>query len=394
VGSIATPTGPIAIVSGKFGLIADKAGSGIKVGDLLEGIDGYPDLGILSSIAPQLSGANFGPGSLSPINSLWNALNPLLALPVHMAVGDFDRVDSLSDVVVLDAGLPSLQFYTSQNIGNVAANVTIPLPASRPTFAVVADFNQDGWDDVAVCDESSAVTVHYLVAGARIGNFRISMGAISPTSMDVADFNNDGFPDIVVAGNSRGAGFAQVLLNSVLPRGLVSMAAQPTWGTSARFVEAFDADGNGWTDFAVANYGSHTVTVFLTQPVRVLPVNRDTRPIVCLEGPRATGIDIEPKFKYELQCGFYPTGIAVGDFDRNGKMDMAISLYSATPIIDPQVESCIEVIFDVACGTQPDQILHQITKHENQECNPCDGPCEDNAPPVATIETEGDSKNP
>ena len=400
-GPIGVPLGPVTLVSGRFGLIADKARGTIKKGDQIVGVDGYPDLGVLSGVSPQLSGVNFGAAPLEalktlPIKNLWGAPNPLPASPVHMAVGDFDRADSLSDVVVLDVGIPALgtapalRFYTSANFVAGVAPWAIPLPAFQPTFVVVADFNQDGWDDVAVCNISNTVTIYYLVNGGPIGIFSVSLGAISPTAMDVADFNNDGFPDIVAVGNINGSGFAVVLQNNVsLAQKFVALSAQPTWGLSTNFVEAFDADGNGWVDFATANYASNTITVFLNQPHGIVPVVRNTRDIVCL-GPTAVSITIVPKFKYELQCGYYPTCIASGDFDRNGKMDMAITLYSATEEIHPQNQSCIEVIFDVACGAQPDQQLHRVDpQSEPQECEGCS----ENTPPSTDIQTGSDSKN-
>ena len=390
-GPISVPQGPTALASGVFTL------------------EGYPDVGVLSTLPARGSFVNFVAPPAFPALQALAGVPLLLPTPEvkHMAVGDFDRADGLSDVVIADSGvfggaLPALTFYNS-----AAPGFAIVLAAGTiPTFVVVADFDQNGWDDVAVSDgANNRVAVYYHLGGPGLFSppVVLPLGAISPTSMDVADFNNDGFPDIVVVGNAgvAKAGFAQVFLNNVVPvSGFTALSVQPqsTWGTDARFVEAFEADGNGWIDFAVANFGSHTVTVFLTQPVgRVLldPGGRVTRDIVCLE-PWKLGIEVEAKFKYELQCGYYPTGIAAGDFDRNGKMDMAISLYSATLEIDPQVASCIEVIFDVACGFQPNQLPHRISpEFEPQVCEPCiDGPCAENSPPTTGIETDGDSKNP
>ena len=370
-GPIPVPLGPTALASGVFAPIG-----------------GYPDVGVLSTIPPRASLLVFtAAGFTPPIVTLNAAPTPLPSPVVHMAAGDFDRADGLSDVVIADT-TPALRFYSSVGaVPPIFLNVL-------STFVVVADFDQNGWDDVAVSGADNTVTVYY---SAALGfTFVQSLGAITPTSMDVADFNNDGFPDIVVVGNA-GTGFAQILLNNPAPPnpGFTPLPAQPTWGTGARFVEALDADGNGWADFAVANYASHTITLFLTQPGRAAPVNRNTRDRVCLE-PKAVDITVMPKFKYELQCGYYPTGIAAGDFDRNGKMDMAITLYSATLEIDPQVPSCIEVIFDVACGVQPNQALHQISPQwEPQECEPCiEGPCAENSPPRAEIQTESGTKNP
>lgn len=374
-GALATPLGPIALASGVF-----------------NGVDGYPDVAVLSTIPATLSGWQFSGGAPAVFPPAFYGVPALLPAPVvHLATGDFDRADGLSDVVVADKGvfggaLPALRFYVS-----AGAVAPIFLPAGAlPTFVVVADFDQNGWDDVAVSCGNNTVQIHYMPA---LGVAAIDLGAITPTCMDVADFNNDGFPDIVVAGNAE-TGFAQILLNTVNPANFAPLSAQATWGTGVRFVEALDADGNGWMDFAVANYESHTITVFLTQPGNAGVARRNTRQIVCL-APKAVGITVEPKFKYELQCGYYPTGIASGDFDRNGKVDIAISLYSALLDIDPQVESCIEVIFDVACSTQENQQFHSIDLQlEDQSCKPCDpGPCAGNDGPEVHIQTESDSKN-
>jgi len=407
-GPIGVALGPVTLVSGRFGLIAEKTARDFKRGDQIPGFDGYPDLGILSGVSAQLRGVNFTAkplealtqlpirGRVSTIEGIWGSASPLPASPVHMAVGDFDRADALSDIVVLDAGSlalsasPALRFYTSAGYVKKTVPAIINLPAFQPTYVVAADFNQDGWDDVAVCDVSNTVTIYYLRDGGVIGIFPVALGAVSPTALDVADFNNDGFPDIVAVGSINGSGFAVVVENNVSSsQRFVALPAQPTWGLSASFVEAFDADGNGWVDFAVANYASNTITVFLNQPQGVASVRRNTREVVCLS-PKAISIAIEPTFKYELQCGYYPTSIVSGDFDRNGKMDIAITLYSGTEEIRPQVPSCIEVIFDVSCGAQPDQELHRIEpQSEPQECECCSG----NTPPSPEIQTGSDSKN-
>jgi len=409
-GPISVPLGPVALVSGQLGLIAERSSGSFEKGDQIPGFDGYPDLGILSGVSAQLSGVNFTAKPLGniarlSINGIWGSGSPLPASPVHMAIGDFDRTDALSDIVVLSAGTPAvgappaLRFYTSAAYRAAYAAdpptpiipIKIDLPNFAPSYVTVADFNQDGWDDVAVCDVSNTVTIYYLNNVVVIGTFPISLGGVSPTAMDVADFNHDGFPDIVAVGNINGSGFAVILQNNVsLPERFVALPAQPTWGLNATYVEAFDADGNGWPDFAVANYDSNTITIFLNQPERATSVQRKTRDTVCVS-PKAVNIEIKPIFKYELECGYYPTAIASGDFDRNGKMDMAISLYSSTEEISPQVPSCIEVIFDVSCGTQPDQELHRIEpQSEPQECE-C---CSENTPPTPEIQTGSDSKNP
>jgi hypothetical protein len=181
-----------------------------------------------------------------------------------------------------------------------------------------------------------------------------------------------------------------------------------TWGLGASFVEAFDADGYGRPDFVVANYASQTLTVFLTETLAAAtPVSIATRPNICLANHRKEAIKIGSVFKYSLDCGYYPTSIASGDFDRNGKMDIAVTLESAGPVIDPEECSCIEIIFDVSCGFQGSDGFTQISHQEvvdraraaganllpeETSCN-CAGCGNTNTPPKPEIQTGSDSKN-
>jgi len=380
--------GPAALVSGTFA-----------------GIDGCSDLAVLSTITPGITGINFFPPTTPPVviaPPVTLAPMPPLGAPVHMARGDFDHADGLSDLVVLDGGLtPRLVFVRS-----VGGPAVVALPAGNYTFVAVADFDQNGVDDVAVANAApgaGSVLVYYMgLAGASVlapllgpNPAVLPMGVVLPTSLDTADFNNDGFPDIVAVGNASGSGFAEVFLNNVAARGFAALGGvTPTWGLDTRFVETLDADGNGWSDFVTANYASHTVTFFLTNPIGcVVPDNRSTRPVVCLPKPNKVEIEVRPIFKYELECGFYPTCIAAGDFDRNGKQDIAVTLYSATAEICPQNSSCLEVIFDVACGWQVDQSPHKYDPQvETQKCRVCKEPgCSGETPPATGADTGGDS---
>ena len=281
----------------------------------------------------------------------------------------------------------------------------IALPGTgTPVFVATADFDQGGWTDIAVLRANPpTVTVYYNTENLGPGGVQFTPGGsrpytttnlwnqLVPTGMDVGDFNADGYPDIVVVGNvPTGSpplllGQAQVLLNSVptvagAPIGLTALPAMSTWGFNTRFVEVADFDGNGRDDFATANYGSDTVTVFLTDGLFLV---QDLLKIA-----------FKP-FKIELECGHFPIGLAAGDFDRNGKMDLAVALQSVDEELCAQNPACIEIDFDIACGFNAYQLTHQQELadrglSEPDQC-PCKG-CEGNAPPRPEIQTESETK--
>jgi hypothetical protein len=165
--------------------------------------------------------------------------------PSFVATGDFNG-DGVTDLAVADSGAPStsstgtgvagnaVSIYfgnpnTSQvNVGSGTFTAQTLYPAGTgPTSIAVADFNQDGFLDLAVSDTTdNAVT---LLFNEGTGIFtspipEIPVGA-APASIVTADFNADGLPDAATADN--GAAEATVILNSasLFPAGIGSSGA-------------------------------------------------------------------------------------------------------------------------------------------------------------------------
>jgi hypothetical protein len=140
----------------------------------------------------------------------------------------------------------------------------------------------------------------------------------------IGDFNGDGSFDLVVAnlGNST----ASVLLNV----GDGTFAPQGTYatGTSPYSLVVSDLNGDGKSDFAVANYGAgaENVGVFL---------NRGN-------GTFASEITYSKE-------GYDPLGLAVGDFNRDGHPDLAVTT------VDP---NAMGVFFNHGNGTFDIQVMY------------------------------------
>jgi hypothetical protein len=350
------------------------------------------------------------------------APNPLASGIINMAGGDFNNDNALDMAFITGGGL--WPWISNRGLTNYADAITATVGAELvtrgvPVAVATADFNQDGWEDIAVLSTGPVLEVFFNNgAGAFAAPSVLVAGVaafITPTALDVGDFDADGYPDIVVVGNQAVPpfqGFAQVFLNNLNTTVVGALGfnvgiAMRTWGFRSVFVEVLDADGNGRDDFAVANWGSANYTVFLTDGVRLIRDDRVTTRR-CL--PPASmnpqeRLDIEFRlYKIELQCGYFPIALAAGDYDRNGKMDLAIALQSADEELCAQNPSCIEVDFDIACGlgpagaNMPGQVGHSglpgTAANEDTECPACkDESCAENTPPSTDIQTGTDSKN-
>jgi uncharacterized repeat protein (TIGR01451 family) len=139
--------------------------------------------------------------------------------------------------------------------GGFAAQRSTPAGA-RPRFAVAADFDRDGHQDVAVAREGGSVA---LLRGDGAGGFAAPEGALygsDPTDLVVHDLDADGWPDlavgyagtrdVVVLRNDRQGGFVARSF---------AVAGVP------RLLAVGDFGGDGRVDIAVANETTSTIDV-------------------------------------------------------------------------------------------------------------------------------------
>ena len=141
-----------------------------------------------------------------------------------------------------------------------------------PFFVAVADFNGDGSADVAVTNASDS-TVSVLL-GKGDGTFTQAAGSpipgfnYNPAQVVAADFNGDGFPDLAVADFTPVSGKIppkdDQMSNVVVMLGkgdgtFTPAAGSPiTVGLYATMLVAADFNQDGKTDLAVGNSGDNT----------------------------------------------------------------------------------------------------------------------------------------
>ncbi|NJK68259.1 MAG: VCBS repeat-containing protein [Microcoleus sp. SU_5_3] len=211
--------------------------------------------------------------------------------------------------------------YDNNNV-SILFNTTAT-GASTPTFAPqvtfptgpgpypisIADFNSDGKPDLAVGLGGLSILLNTTPAGAAIPAFATQVpfatGSV-PFSVSTGDFNADGKPDLAVANIDSNS--VSILLNTT-PTGAATPTFAPkidfTTGTQPVSVSIGDFNGDGKPDLAVSNYNSNNVSILLNTTL--------------------TGA-ATPNFAPQVT---FPTGIVpylmgVGDFNGDGKPDLAV----------------------------------------------------------------------
>jgi hypothetical protein len=269
--------------------------------------------------------------------------------PCSVAVGDLNG-DGKLDLVVANNASNNISVLLGNGDGTFQAAVNYPT-GTAPSSVAVADFNRDAKLDIVVANATSN-SVSVLLANGD-GTFQsatsYSVGT-KPSSVVVGDFNGDQIVDLAVA--SQASNSVGILLGNGdgTFKPFVSFAA----GTGPTSVAAADFNGDGKLDLAVVNGVSNNISVLLgngdgtfraavnygagqgSDPLSLVAgdFNGDGKPdlavannvqiwvSILLNKGDGTGTFL-PAVSHE--AGTYPTAVAVGDFNGDGKLDLAVS---------------------------------------------------------------------
>lgn len=226
------------------------------------------------------------------------------------------------------------------------------ITGNNPISIVAADFNGDGYSDVAFTN-GDVYRVSILL-GKGDGTFptatKVSTGSL-PIAAAAADVNGDGRPDLIVA--NSGDNTISVFLDN---GGTFVLAHTYSVGREPKGIAVGDLNGDHKPDLVVTNSGDNTVSILLgngdgtfalahTYSVGAAPygvavgdLNGDHTPDVVVANTGNDTISVllgngdgtlQPQTIYVVGAG--PSSVAIADFNGDGMPDVAVS-DSGTPI--------------------------------------------------------------
>lgn len=292
----------------------------VAVGDFNR--DGRPDIVVGTSVRVGFF-AGRGDGTFAARTD-WPAGGSARAV----VAGDFNR-DGKLDVAVANDLTSTVSVLSGNGDGTFAGPAQFAVGGSGPVSIVAADLDSDGALDLVTTNQNSNNAS--VLRGRGDGTFASPLvyatGSV-PRAVVAADFNGDGQPDLATA--NQGLNNVSILLSTgtcSLTCGQFAPAVRYSGRLHANAFAVADFNGDGKLDVAVATSGG----------IRIMLGRGD--------GTFSLGGN--------FFAGTTSSSMAVGDFNRDGKVDLAVANSYAG---DPSVS----VLFGNGDGTFAAPVYYRV----------------------------------
>lgn len=298
-----------------------------------------------------------------------------ISQPIFITTADFNK-DNKSDIAIVNDGTDSINILFGHGDGTFSNHLTYSTgPDSRPYSMVIGDFNSDGQIDIAIVNQQANNVIVFdgirkevfISHSNYLTNISKSVEIFldetdsnsNPMQIAIGDVNDDSLMDIVVA-NSAASNFG---IFFGCGNGTFSM--QKTYstglGSTPRAVALGDFNNDGHMDIAVANYDAYSTGVFLGYgngnfsrqtiystglnsfpvAIAVADFNNDSHIDIAVANSGADSVGVFLGFgdgsfsnqtTYSTDIGSSPLGIAIGDLNNDGYLDITVANFYSNNI--------------------------------------------------------------
>jgi hypothetical protein len=238
-------------------------------------------------------------GSITNVE--FNALDvgPILS-PASNGAPDLVLTDNSVGSVVVYRGVPALPTRFAPT------NEIFLCPGGGPRAVRVADFDGDGWNDVAVVQSSADHVLVFRNDQGSLTEWQVLAAGHKPREMVSADFNSDGQPDLAVL--NRGSQDISIL-NTGLGGGFTSLDGLYPVDGEVVGLEVRDLNGDGHDDVIQLHRSSGLLTVRLAE----------------------TNGALRSAMPYSM--GAQPSALSLYDVNKDGYLDALVSCLGSAVVV-------------------------------------------------------------
>jgi type II secretory pathway component GspD/PulD (secretin) len=302
--------------------------------------------------------ANFTDGTLSLF--LGNPTDPgtfenpatitVGAGPTWISTGFFneknDTTNTLVDLAVANQTAGTVSILHGNGDGTFTAEPALTLPnGAGPTAIAVADFNGDGFADLAVVNKDANTVSIFLGNGDE--TFQTPTTIVTgnaPTSIVAEAFNPNAPAIIDLAVTNSTDNTLQIFLGN--GKGAFTDGVTYNTGVTPVYVASADFDLDGNLDLAVADSGAATSANSVGNSVSIFLGNGD-------------GTFIKPNgTRMDFAAGTTPTSFVIADFNDDGIPDLIVTASgdNAVGLLLGAGGGAFDAPIEVPVGTTPDSI--------------------------------------
>ncbi|CAF3564904.1 unnamed protein product, partial [Rotaria sp. Silwood1] len=268
--------------------------------------------GRLDTVVANYRGSNItvllgnGNGTLQAQYSMSTGAN---SKPNAVAVGDFNN-DNRLDIAVANYGTSKVGVFLGNGDGTFTIQSTYSTgSSSRPYAVAIGDFNHDNQLDLATVNYGTNKVGIFL--GIRNGTFQAQttfLVGTKPSWISVADFNDDSYLDIAVLNSGdNNVGIFLGNENGVFGTQATFPVGNSTWSF---FFTITDLDSDGHLDIVVPNVVESTISILLGHGDGTFQLQQ----------------------KFSIRANSEPYGLAVGDFNNDNWLDIAVTNYGKNEV--------------------------------------------------------------